>query len=90
MDTVYDREVEKKLQQHYSINEVAKRFDVSPKSVRRWISKGKLKAHKIGGSVRIPQEELVKFIHAMSVLFCSGAIMHGTGSSPLLFYHTKN
>ena len=90
MDTVYDREVEKKLQQHLSINEVSKRFNVSKKTVRRWIYDGKLKAHKIGGSVRIPEAELVKFIHVMSVLFCSSTLMSGTGSSPLLFYHTKN
>ena len=45
-----------------TVKEVAQELNVSIRTVRRWISEGKLKAFKIGGVVRIPEEEYQKFI----------------------------
>ena len=49
-------------QNHYSITTLAKRWDVSPKTIRRWIKDGKLHSKRIGGSVRIPHSEAVKIV----------------------------
>jgi len=62
MKSIYDIEVEKKVQQHYKIKTVAKLYDISEKTIRRWIKSGKLKANRIGGSIRIPRHEIEKFI----------------------------
>lgn len=45
-----------------SVNETALMFGVKPLTVRRWIKEGKIKAIKVVGSVRIPEEELEKFM----------------------------
>ena len=65
MKSIYDSEAEKKLQQHYKIKSVAELYDISEKTVRRWIRAGKLKANRIGGSIRIPRHEIEKFIKPM-------------------------
>ena len=44
------------------MKEVAEMCNVSYRTVFNWIKSGKLNAVKIGGSVRIPDEELAKFI----------------------------
>jgi excisionase family DNA binding protein len=49
-------------QSYYSIATLAIKWDVSPKTVRRWIANGKLHPKRIGGSVRIPHSEVVKII----------------------------
>lgn len=41
-----------------SAQEFANLFGVTKRTVFRWIEKGKIKAVKIGGTVRIPEEEL--------------------------------
>jgi len=41
-----------------TVNEVAERLKVHPQSVYRWIYSGKLNALKIGGVLRIKEEEL--------------------------------
>ena len=51
-----------KLQQHYSIKTVSEIYELSEKTIRKWIRTGKLRAHKIGGSVRIPKSELVRLV----------------------------
>lgn len=43
-----------------TIKEVAVIFNVKPLTVRRWIASGILKSVKIGGSVRISEEEIEK------------------------------
>jgi len=46
--------------------EAAKNFNVSERTLDRWIKKGALKAHKFGTSrnslVRIPKSEIIKFL----------------------------
>jgi excisionase family DNA binding protein len=41
------------LDEFLTIAEVAERLKVDERTVRRWIKSGQLKAHKIGGCVRI-------------------------------------
>ena len=49
-------------QRYYSIATLAERWDISEKSIRRWIQIGKLKSKRIGGSVRIAHSEVVKVV----------------------------
>lgn len=49
-------------QQFYRIRAVCAMLDVSEKTIRRMIANGQLKAKRIGGSIRIPHEELAKII----------------------------
>ncbi len=46
----------------YSVTETAKLLKVSPKTVRRWIEKGDLTAHRFGRQIRITDSDLVTFI----------------------------
>ena len=45
-----------------SISTIAQRLDVSEKSVRRYIERGLLRAYKIGGQIRISEEDLLAFL----------------------------
>ena len=47
MKSLYDIEIEMKLQQHYKIKTVAKLYEISEKTIRRWIRDGKLKVIKV-------------------------------------------
>ena len=49
-------------QQYYRLAKVAELFDVSEKTLRRMIVNRQLKAKRIGGSIRIPHEELMKVV----------------------------
>jgi excisionase family DNA binding protein len=46
----------------HTIGAIAERFDVSTRTVRRWIEKGLLVAHKIGGLVRIADADFQAFL----------------------------
>jgi len=48
----------------FKVKEVADCFGLTPFTIHRWIRERKLKAVKIGGSVRIRAEELERFIAA--------------------------
>jgi excisionase family DNA binding protein len=48
----------------HSIPTVAQRLDVSEKSVRRYIERGELPAYKIGGQIRIGEEDLQNFLRS--------------------------
>ena len=50
------------MNKFYSPITVAKMLEVSRLTVYRWIKSGKLKAVKVGGSVRIREEDLREFI----------------------------
>lgn len=52
----------KACQKYFSIASLAEQFELSQKTIRRMITEGRLKARRIGGSVRIPHEELSKII----------------------------
>ena len=44
------------------IPEVARRLDVSEKTVRRWIDRGELPVHRLGSSIRISEADLSAFL----------------------------
>jgi excisionase family DNA binding protein len=48
----------------FSIREIAERFGVSTKSVRRWIAGGDLHAHRLGRQIRIAEEDAIAFMAA--------------------------
>ena len=62
MGSIFDSEIAVKLQQHYSLKNVAEMLSVSEKTVYRWVYEGTLKAHRIAGCVRVPKTELIKII----------------------------
>ena len=45
----------------FSMDELADRWDVSTKTISRWIAAGKLRAHRIGRVVRISEEDALAF-----------------------------
>jgi excisionase family DNA binding protein len=45
----------------FAISAVADLFDVSTRSVRRWIKSGDLPVHRFGGVVRISESDLRAF-----------------------------
>ncbi|MEK7727561.1 MAG: helix-turn-helix domain-containing protein [candidate division KSB1 bacterium] len=49
-------------QQYYRLAKVARLFDLSEKTLRRMITNHQIKAKRIGGSIRIPHEELAKIV----------------------------
>ena len=58
----FDKAVLGKLQDHYSVKSIAEMYDLSPKTIWKWIRAGTIKAHKIGGAVRIPKSEVLKIV----------------------------
>jgi len=54
--------------QLYTVADVAARFKVSVRTVRRWITEKKLKAHKLGrpgapkAGIRISESEIQRFL----------------------------
>jgi excisionase family DNA binding protein len=46
----------------FTIGEVAKMLRVSGRTVRRWIDRGQLVAHRLGGVVRIAENDLRAFL----------------------------
>lgn len=52
----------------HSIRTVAERLDLSPRSVQRLISSGALQAVKIGGAVRVSDDELQRLLLASRVV----------------------
>ena len=62
MKSLYDLERDSRVKQYYKIKAVAKLLDLSEKTIRRWIREGKLKAVKIGGSIRISKDEIANII----------------------------
>ena len=48
--------------QFFTLAEVAKRLTVSGRTVRRWIERGELTAHRFGGVLRIAEGDLRVFL----------------------------
>lgn len=46
-----------------TVNDAARFFVVSPKTVRFWLWQGKLTSLKVGGAVRFRQSDLDAFVH---------------------------
>lgn len=51
-----------KKMKFYKIKDIQEMFDVSYLTVRSWIETGKLKAFKIGRTIRITEEDLQNFV----------------------------
>ncbi len=45
-----------------TVRQVAERCGVSERTVRRWIKTGELRAHQLGRSVRVSEEDLAAFL----------------------------
>ena len=45
----------------YTVLEVAARYQVKERTVRRWIADGRLHSHKFGRAVRISEDDLIVF-----------------------------
>jgi len=50
------------VMEYYTVKEVAELLKVHEQSVFRWLRLGKLESDKIGGVIRITQEQLDNFI----------------------------
>ena len=48
--------------EYYKVSEISTLFRVSKQAVYSWIAEGKLKAIRVGGTVRIPKSALEPFI----------------------------
>ncbi len=51
----------------FTVREVAKKLKLTDKSVRRYISQGKLKAIKLGRVLRIREADVEEFLEARRV-----------------------
>jgi excisionase family DNA binding protein len=50
------------LPKFYAIKTVAEALEVSPRTIRRWVAKGDLVAHRVDGVVRIAESDLRAFL----------------------------
>jgi excisionase family DNA binding protein len=46
----------------YTIEQIAECVEVSTRTVRRWIEKGLLVAHRVGGLIRISEADFQRFL----------------------------
>ena len=52
----------KNVPKFFTIEQVAERLDVSPRTVRRWITAGALPVHRFGRLVRVSETDLAAFL----------------------------
>lgn len=57
-----------KFEQHYSIRDLAALFHTSTDFWRKRVSNGDIKAIKLGRIVRIPEEEVRKFLKTIETM----------------------
>ncbi len=50
--------------QLFTLEQIAERFEVSVKTVRRWVGAGELPAHYLGRQVRITEQDARAFVMA--------------------------
>jgi excisionase family DNA binding protein len=50
------------MEKYFTVKEIAEMFDINPQTVYNWIRTNKLESIKVGGNVRIKQEQLDTFI----------------------------
>jgi excisionase family DNA binding protein len=62
IENLYVTETKHKVQQYYTMKEIAEMMRVSEKTVKRMIRDRELRAVKFRGSTRIPYSELIKSI----------------------------
>ena len=46
-----------------TVEQVAERLAVSPKTVRRWIKDHELSIHRLGGAIRVSESDLSSFLN---------------------------
>lgn len=51
------------MEEFYTMREVSERMSVHINTVKRWVRIGWLKAHKVGGRVRIYESDLNEFLN---------------------------
>lgn len=51
----------------YTVKEAAEKLSMVEGTIRNWIYDGKLKAVKVGGSIRIPEEAIKEIIKPLEV-----------------------
>ena len=56
------------LERHYSIQTLAKLFDLSVDFWRKRIKTGEVRAVRLGGAVRIPEREVRKVVQSITTL----------------------
>jgi len=61
---LYQKEVEFKLQEHFSPKELGNLMKVSAKTIKRLVYKHHLKIHFVGRQMRIPKSEAVKLLES--------------------------
>ena len=66
---LYPKELEFKLQEHYSPSELGKLLKVSAKTIKRLSHKHQLRVHFVGRQMRIPKTEAIKLIEAGYALY---------------------
>lgn len=52
-----------RLPEFLTIDEVAQRLKVSTKTVQRWIGRGELHVYRLGGQIRVSEEDLLAFLN---------------------------
>ena len=45
-----------------TVDEIAERLGVCSKTIRRWITRNELPAHRLGRSVRVAEDDLIAFL----------------------------
>ena len=53
---------------YHRVERIAEKLDLSPRSVRRLIDSGQLQAVKIGGAVRVSDDELLRLLLASRIV----------------------
>jgi excisionase family DNA binding protein len=48
----------------FTIRDISESLDVSTRTVRRWVQTGVLRAHRIGGVLRVSEADLMTFLAA--------------------------
>ena len=46
-----------------TIDEVAERLSVTPRTLRNWVARGDLPIHRFGGAIRVSATDLEEFVH---------------------------
>lgn len=73
------------MEEFYTVAQTALTLKVHPLTVRRYIVEGKLKAHRIGGNVRIALNELRAFVQTFTPYAKQSEIQPTTQTKPFSF-----
>lgn len=65
-----------------TVTDVAEACNVRPKTVYGWISTGKLRAYKLGGSIRVAEADLERFLAGSVLVTESDQVVRPTVPAP--------